>query len=43
MAIRLGKAFGTRAESRLNQKAQYDLRVATQSLEDIEVEDLSAA
>jgi len=43
MAIRLAKAFGTTAESWLNQQSQYDLWVAEQSLGDIEVEDLSAA
>ena len=43
MAIRLGKAFGTTAESWLNQQIQYDLWIARQSLADIEVEDLSAA
>jgi len=43
MAIRLGKAFGTTAESWLNQQTQYDLWVATQSLKDVDVEDLSTA
>ena len=43
MAIRLGRAFGTTAESWLNQQIQYDLWVASQSLDDLEVEDLSAA
>lgn len=43
MAIRLGKAFGTSPESWLNQQTQYDLWVATQSLKDIQVEDLSTA
>ena len=43
MAIRLGKAFGTTAESWLNQQTQYDLWVATQILEEVDVEDLSVA
>lgn len=43
MAIRLSKAFGTSAESWLNQQTQYDLWVVGQALGDIEVEDLSAA
>jgi addiction module HigA family antidote len=43
MAIRLSKAFGTSAESWLNQQTQYDLWLAEQALGDIEVEDLSAA
>ena len=43
MAIRLGKAFGTTAESWLSQQTQYDLWIASQSMKDIEVEDLSAA
>lgn len=43
MAIRLSKAFGTSAESWLNQQAQYDLWVAEKSLGRIKVERLSAA
>lgn len=43
MAIRLSKAFGTSAESWLNQQMQYDLWVAEQSLGDIEVRSLSVA
>ena len=41
MAIRLSKAFGTSAESWLNQQVQYDLWVAEKSLGKIEVERLS--
>jgi len=43
MAIRLSKAFGTSAESWLNQQMQYDLWVAEQSAGQLEVERLSAA
>ena len=43
MAIRLSKAFGTSAESWLNQQVQYDLWVAEKSLGRIKVERLSAA
>jgi len=43
MAIRLGKAFNTSAESWLNQQTQYDLWMAARQLGNIEIEDLSAA
>lgn len=43
MAIRLGKAFGTSAESWLNQQVQYDLWLAEQNAKNIHVEHLSAA
>ena len=43
MAIRLSKAFGTSAESWLNQQVQYDLWLAEQNSKDIDVEQLSAA
>jgi len=43
MAIRLSKAFGTSAESWLNQQMQYDLWVAEQAAGDIRVRKLSAA
>ena len=43
MAIRLSKAFGTSAESWLNQQVQYDLWLAEQNSEDMDVEQLSAA
>jgi antitoxin HigA-1 len=43
MAIRLSKAFDTSAESWLSQQAQYDLWLAEQSSEDMDVEQLSAA
>ncbi len=43
MAIRLSKAFGTSAESWLNQQMQYDLWVAEQSAGVIRVKKLSAA
>ena len=43
MAIRLSKAFGTSAESWLNQQVHYDLWLAEQNAEDIVVEQLSAA
>ena len=43
MAIRLSKAFGTSAESWLNQQSQYDLWIAEKSLGKIKVKRLSAA
>lgn len=43
MAIRLSKAFGTSAESWLNQQVQYDLWLAEQNAKNIKVKDLSAA
>ena len=43
MAIRLSKAFGTTAESWLNQQVQYDLWIAEQSIGDLQIERLSAA
>ena len=43
MALRLSKAFGTSAESWLNQQVQYDLWVAAQNAGDLDVEKLSAA
>ncbi|MDP6264529.1 MAG: HigA family addiction module antitoxin [Pseudomonadales bacterium] len=43
MAIRLSKAFGTSAESWLNQQMQYDLWQARQSSEDFEVRRLNVA
>ena len=43
MAIRLSKAFGTSAESWLNQQVQYDLWLAEQNADELEVEQLSAA
>ncbi len=43
MAIRLSMAFGTSAESWLNQQMQYDLWVAQQSADAIDVKRLSAA
>ncbi len=43
MAIRLAKAFGTSAESWLNQQVQYDLWLAEQNSSNIKVEQLSAA
>ncbi|MCZ6758802.1 MAG: HigA family addiction module antitoxin [Gemmatimonadetes bacterium] len=43
MAIRLSKAFGTSAESWLNQQVQHDLWVTEKSLGRIKVERLSAA
>jgi addiction module HigA family antidote len=43
MAIRLSKAFGTTAESWLNQQVQYDLWLAEQNAKDINVEQLTAA
>lgn len=42
MAIRLSKAFGTSAESWLNQQVQYDLWLAEQNAKDMDVEKLSA-
>ena len=41
MAIRLGKAFGTSAESWLNQQVQYDLWLAELELGEVEVKDMS--
>jgi addiction module HigA family antidote len=43
MAIRLGKAFGTTAESWLNQQMKYDLWQAEQAVGNIEVKRLSVA
>ena len=43
MAIRLSIAFGTSAESWLNQQAQYDLWMARQSTKQFNVERLVAA
>ena len=43
MALRLSKAFGTTAESWLNQQMHFDLWLAEQQVGDLEVEDLSAA
>ena len=43
MALRLSKAFGTTAESWLNQQMPFDLWLAEQQVGDLEVEDLSAA
>jgi antitoxin HigA-1 len=43
MAIRLGKAFDTSAESWLNQQMQYDLWQAEQMVGDIDVKRLSVA
>ena len=43
MAIRLSMAFGTSAESWLNQQAQYDLWVARHSDQQFHVERLVAA
>jgi len=43
MAIRLGKAFNTSAESWLNQQLQYDLWVANQKSRAIKVRKLYAA
>ena len=43
MAIRLGKAFGTSAESWLNQQVQYDLWVAEQKLGDVKGRKLATA
>lgn len=43
MAIRLGKAFDTSAESWLNQQMQYDLWQAKQAIGDVDVKRLSIA
>lgn len=43
MALRLSKAFGTSAESWLNQQMHYDLWVTEQSVGELDVERLSAA
>ena len=43
MALRLGKAFDTSAESWLNQQMQYDLWVARQSNKNLKVRRLNAA
>jgi antitoxin HigA-1 len=43
MAIRLGKAFGTTAESWLNQQMHYDLWQAEQAVGNIVVKRLSVA
>jgi antitoxin HigA-1 len=43
MAIRLSKAFGTSAESWLNQQVQYDLWIAQQHAGDLKVKKLVAA
>lgn len=43
VAIRLGKAFGTSAESWLNQQVQYDLWVAERKLGDVKVRRLATA
>lgn len=43
MAIRLSKAFGTSAESWLNQQMQYDLWEANQTLGNVKIKRLSAA
>ena len=43
MAIRLSKAFGTSAESWLNQQVQYDLWAAEQRLGDVKVRKLVQA
>ena len=43
VAIRLGKAFDTSAESWLNQQMQYDLWQAEQSVGEIKVKRLSVA
>ena len=43
MAIRLGKAFDTSAESWLNQQMQYDLWIAEQNVGDVKVKKLCAA
>ena len=43
MAIRLGKAFDTSAESWLNQQMQYDLWIAEQNVGDVKVKKLYAA
>jgi len=43
MAVRLSLAFGTSAESWLNQQSQYDLWLAEKSRKRLKVERLSAA
>ena len=43
MALRLSKAFGTSAESWLNQQVQHDLWVTEKSIGKLDVENLSAA
>jgi antitoxin HigA-1 len=43
MAIRLSKAFGTSAESWLNQQMQYDLWQAEKTVGDVQVKRLSVA
>lgn len=43
MALRLSKAFGTSAESWLNQQVQYDLWLAEQNSDVRNVEQLTAA
>jgi addiction module HigA family antidote len=43
MAIRLSKAFGTTAESWMNQQAQYDLWHAQQAADSLKVKRLYAA
>ena len=43
MAVRLSLAFGTSAESWLNQQAQYDLWQAEKKRKSLNVEKLSAA
>ncbi len=43
MAIRLSKAFGTSAESWLNQQMQYDLWQAEKTIGDVKVKRLSVA
>ncbi len=43
MAIRLSKAFGTSAESWLNQQVQYDLWLAERAMRNVKVQVLSAA
>jgi addiction module HigA family antidote len=43
MAIRLAKAFGTSAESWLNQQTQYDLWIAGKSAGRLNVQKLTAA
>jgi antitoxin HigA-1 len=43
MAIRLSKAFGTSAESWLNQQMQYDLWQAEKTVGDVKVKRLSIA
>jgi antitoxin HigA-1 len=43
MAIRMSKAFGTSAESWLNQQMQYDLWQAEKTVGDVKVKRLSVA